>query len=168
MAAHVRARVAIEARRTPPTAPNCANRAELRDTPVWRTHRFDRYSASAKAIANHAELLRLTALVFGRRSTVASTINFMYGSRQALHQDTGVFHIYPPNFLIGAWIAYEDIQASSGPLIYYPKSHRAPMFPKFDNYPQTNLRTLPKDSVQEYYDYVSGVSRDYERHECLA
>ena len=30
----------------------------------------------------------------------------MTGSEQALHRDMAVFHIYPHNYLMGAWIAW--------------------------------------------------------------
>jgi ectoine hydroxylase-related dioxygenase (phytanoyl-CoA dioxygenase family) len=35
------------------------------------------------------------------------------------------------------------------------------LFPKFDNYPQTNLRTAP--DPREYSDYVAGRSELYQR-----
>ena len=70
----------------------------------------------------------------------------MTGSEQALHQDMAVFHIWPCNFLIGAWIACEDVAEGSGPLVLYPGSHRAPFFPGFTQYPQTNLRTAYRET----------------------
>ena len=35
---------------------------------------------------------------------------------------------YLMDFLAAAWIAMEDIDPNSGPLVYYPKSHRLPHF----------------------------------------
>ena len=74
----------------------------------------------------------------------------MTGSEQALHQDMAVFHIYPHDYLIGAWIACEDIVRESGPLVFYPGSHRTPLFPGFTDYPQTNLRTAGPDLARRY------------------
>jgi hypothetical protein len=76
----------------------------------------------------------------------SACIAFARGSAQALHQDAAVFHIQPKGFLFGCWIACEDIQADSGPLVYCPGSHRAPWFADFNNYPQTNLRNCRKPS----------------------
>ena len=58
---------------------------------------------------------------------------FSKGTEQGLHQDTCVFHVFPRNFMMGIWIACEDIKLESGPLEYYPGSHRAPFFPEFTN-----------------------------------
>jgi ectoine hydroxylase-related dioxygenase (phytanoyl-CoA dioxygenase family) len=30
--------------------------------------------------------------------------------------------------MVGVWVALEDIDSSNGPLIYYPGSHRLPIF----------------------------------------
>ena len=92
----------------------------------------------------------------------------MTGSEQALHQDMAVFHIYPHNYLMGAWIACEDIAPESGPLVFYPGSHRAPFFPGFTDYPQTNLRTADDPMTRAYQDYVDGIARRFERREFWA
>lgn len=138
-----------------------ARRLEIRDNSNWRIHGYHLFSEPARAIYENSELIRMTSLIFKQPSIPSYTINFTYGSRQALHQDTAVFHVFPPNYLIGAWLACEDALPDSGPLVYYPRSHRAALFPQFDNYPQTNLRTVR--NMQEYSDYVVERSKDYER-----
>jgi len=35
---------------------------------------------------------------------------------------------YPEGYLVGAWVAVEDIHPDSGPLVYYPGSHRLPYY----------------------------------------
>ena len=92
----------------------------------------------------------------------------MAGSEQALHQDMAVFHIHPRNYLIGAWIACEDITPESGPLVLHPGSHRAPLFPGFTDYPQTNLRTADGDTHRRYEEYVRGITARCERREFVA
>jgi len=92
----------------------------------------------------------------------------MTGSEQALHQDMAVFHIWPCNFLIGAWIACEDVAEGSGPLVLYPGSHRAPFFPGFTQYPQTNLRTADRETFRRYQDYVDDLATRFERREFRA
>ena len=143
-------------------------RFAIRDRSYWRIHGFHFHKESAKAILNNAELARLASLIMGRRADPVFTINFMYGSRQSLHQDSGVFHIAPPHYLAGAWLACEDISPDSGPLVYCPGSHREPLFPGFDNYPQTNLRTMPKERMQEYYDYINKLAEKYEKRLFIA
>ncbi|HWW77766.1 MAG TPA: phytanoyl-CoA dioxygenase family protein, partial [Pyrinomonadaceae bacterium] len=128
-----------------------AERAWSRDASRWRIHAFNKFSESARSIFENRELARLSALIFGRPARPGYTINFMYGSEQTLHQDTAVFNVMPPNYLVGAWIACEDVTEDAGPLVFYPGSHREPLFPKFDNYPQTNLRTASPREMDEYY-----------------
>jgi len=145
-----------------------AKRLKARDIPNWRINHFDAYSEGAKTIYHNAELIRLTSLIFDRPSEPDTTLNFMYGSSQDAHQDTAVFHIFPPNYIIGAWIACEDISPDCGPLMYYPGSHRERIYKKFNNYPQTNLRTVDAKTIQDYQDYVDNLCLKYERHVFIA
>ena len=87
------------------------------------------------------------SFLFDRPALPHFSLTFSKGSMQALHQDTCVFHTWPFNALIGVWIALEDITVESGPLVYYPGSHREPLFSEFDNYPQTQRRTAPPDQA---------------------
>jgi hypothetical protein len=124
-----------------------ADRHRLRDASDWRIHGFHYVNAAAKRIYWDRRLGACASRIFARRSRPIAAINFMSGSEQELHQDMAVFHIFPHNYLIGAWIACEDITPDSGPLVIYPGSHRAPFFPGFTDYPQTNLRTADAETA---------------------
>ena len=141
-------------------------RLEVRHRSNWRIHGFHRFSAAAAAVFNNTVVTRLASLILGTPAAPSYTINFTHGSEQGLHQDTAVFHVAPPNFLVGAWLACEDISPDAGPLIVYPGSHRTPMFSEFDDYPQTNLRTSP--SPGRYDDFMREISRRYEPKTFLA
>ena len=145
-----------------------ADRRRLRDTSDWRIHGFHYVNAAAKRLYWERGLALVASRIFGRRARPIAAINFMSGSEQELHQDMAVFHIFPQNYLIGAWIACEDIAPESGPLVIYPGSHRAPFFPGFTDYPQTNLRTADADTSRAYQAYVDDVARGFPRHEFLA
>jgi phytanoyl-CoA hydroxylase len=140
-------------------------RVRMRDGSNWRVPRFHDFSSAARAVATHDELLRLVILILGCYAPPTYTLNFVRGSEQPLHQDTAAFHVMPPNFLVGAWIACEDISPLAGPLAFYPKSHREPLFSKFDNYPQTNFRTARRGVMDDYKAHVIELSKSYER--CL-
>lgn len=146
---------------------DAATRDNLRDNSPWRVHGFSRFSKSAAAIYQSEKLLSLASLIFGRPAVRDATINFMYGSRQALHQDMAVFHVFPMNYLIGAWLACEDIHPDSGPLLLYAGSHKEPMYPAFDNYPQTNLKTCSAETKAAYESYLAEASERYERRTFL-
>ncbi len=143
-------------------------RLAARDNSHWRINHFDAYSLGARTIYHNPELIRLTSLIFACPSVPEATLSFMYGSAQDAHQDTAVFHVFPPNYLIGAWIACEDISPDSGPLMFYPGSHREPIFNQFDNYPQTNLRTTDSEGISAYREYVKELTSKYKRHLFLA
>jgi ectoine hydroxylase-related dioxygenase (phytanoyl-CoA dioxygenase family) len=140
-------------------------RRRLRDASDWRIHGFHYVDEAARRIYFNRKLRRIASRLLGRRARPIAAINFMSGSEQALHQDMAVFHIYPHNYLVGAWIACEDIAADSGPLVIYPGSHRAPLFSGFTDYPQTNLRTADTDGWRRYQEYVDGLSTHFERKE---
>jgi Phytanoyl-CoA dioxygenase (PhyH) len=145
-----------------------ARRARMREASDWRIHGFHYVNPAARRLFGSPRLSALVSRLFGRRARPFAAINFMKGSRQHLHQDMGVFHIYPWNYLIGAWIACEDIAADSGPLVVYPGSHRAAFFAGFTDYPQTNLRTADDAQAEAYEAYVEEVARRFPRHEFVA
>jgi hypothetical protein len=139
-------------------------RAAARDRSNWRIHGFPACSRNAKAILNNPELLRLASLILDKPANPEYSINFMYGSTQSEHQDTAAFCVYPPNYIVAAWIACEDISPDSGPLMFYPGSHREPLFRGFPNYPQTNLKTASAEVTREYDEYMADLARKYDRH----
>ncbi len=138
-------------------------RMQARIQSNWRTHSFQKYSAGANAIFNHPEMARLASSILYCRALPQGSINFEYGSKQDAHQDTAVFHVFPANHIVGAWIACEDISIDCGPLMFYPASHREPLFSKFNNYPQTNLRTASPEVARAYREHVNDLTRNYER-----
>lgn len=71
-------------------------------------------------------VLDLLQHLYGRRPIPFQSLNFAIGSQQPVHSDAVHFHSYPHGFMCGVWIALEDVQEHSGPLMYYPGSHRLP------------------------------------------
>jgi hypothetical protein len=134
----------------------------------WRILGLHRRNAGVRSIVRNPGLQRIASLVFQHDAVPSACIAFARGSAQALHQDAAVFHIQPKGFLFGCWIACEDIQADSGPLVYCPCSHRAPWFADFNNYPQTNLRTCDAATTARYNRWVAEESRRFERKRFLA
>lgn len=142
-------------------------REEIRTRANWRIHNFHEHSENARAVREHPGIARLAALTLGRSAPPGPVINFMFGSRQGLHQDMAVFCVHPGNHLVGVWIALEDIAPDSGPLVYYPGSHREPMYHGFDNYPQTSLKTCSPGMTAAYDRHLAGLAEKYERREFL-
>ena len=145
-----------------------ATREQLHSSEPWRIHGFHTHSAACKAIFEDSNLREICSLILGQPAQPRYTINFSYGSEQDLHQDTAVFHLYPRNYLIGAWLACEDITEDCGPLVFYPGSHQLPMFEEFTNYPQTNLRTCSAETTRRYDDWLESQAKRFERKKFIA
>ena len=143
-------------------------RRRLRDASDWRIHGFHYVDEAARRIYFNRKLRRIASRLLGRRARPIAAINFMSGSEQELHQDMAVFHIYPHDYLVGAWIACEDISPESGPLVLHAGSHRAGMFPGFPDYPQTNLRTADPALDAAYHAWADDVAGRHPEHEFLA
>jgi ectoine hydroxylase-related dioxygenase (phytanoyl-CoA dioxygenase family) len=76
------------------------------------------------ALQHHPRILAITDLLLGRRTLPFQTIMGHKGSSQRPHSDNIHMTTYPLGYLVANWIAFEDIQENSGPLEYYPRSHR--------------------------------------------
>lgn len=85
-----------------------------------------RTSAAAAEVADDPAILDILELILGRRARLFQTICFMQGSQQEAHSDAFHMMTEPPGFLVGVWVALEDITDDSGPVFYLPGSHRFP------------------------------------------
>jgi len=79
-----------------------------------------------RQVACHPEILAALQVLYGRRPFPFQTLNFPNGTAQHYHSDAVHFHALPHGFMCGVWVALEDISAESGPLVYFPGSHRLP------------------------------------------
>ncbi|WP_428332596.1 phytanoyl-CoA dioxygenase family protein [Novosphingobium sp.] len=86
-----------------------------------------RFDEDVAAIASNAKILEMLTTLWGRRAFPFQTLNFPVGTQQAPHSDAVHFSSLPERFMCGVWIAFEDIGAQAGPLLYYPGSHRWPL-----------------------------------------
>jgi hypothetical protein len=77
-----------------------------------------------RALQHHPKVLAITDLLLGRRTLPFQTIMGHKGSSQLPHSDTIHMTTYPLGYLVANWIAFEDVDPDSGPLEFYPRSHR--------------------------------------------
>ncbi|MGI4731979.1 MAG: phytanoyl-CoA dioxygenase family protein [Janthinobacterium lividum] len=98
-------------------APN----VNLRIQDAWR------FNPDVMAVAANPQILALLSKLYGRRAFPFQTLNFPVGTQQRAHTDSAHFSSLPERFMCGVWLAMEDITAESGPLIYYPGSHKWPV-----------------------------------------
>ena len=79
-----------------------------------------------RLLQHHPAVLEWTDLLFGRKTIPFQTIMGHAGSQQAAHSDAIHMTTYPLGYLAANWIAFEDVNPDSGPLEYYPGSHKLP------------------------------------------
>jgi phytanoyl-CoA hydroxylase len=142
-------------------------RRRIKEVSNWRIGEYHLYSQAARRIFDHPGIRRIASTIFARRGEPRYSLMFSKGTEQGLHQDTCVFHIFPRNFMMGVWIACEDITHESGPLEYYPGSNRTPLFAEFSNYPQTNRRTSDPEQSKRYDEHVVNLAKSFQKHELL-
>lgn len=85
------------------------------------------FDPDVHAIASNAGVIELLSKLYGRQAFPFQTLNFPVGTQQGAHTDIVHFSSMPEKFMCGVWLAMEDISAESGPLFYYPGSHRWPV-----------------------------------------
>jgi ectoine hydroxylase-related dioxygenase (phytanoyl-CoA dioxygenase family) len=103
------------------TAWKAGTESGLRVPDAWKVNE------SVRKIATNPAILDLLSELYGRRAFAFQTLNFAVGTQQHIHADLVHFCARPPHFMCGVWVALEDIRAESGPLIYYPGSHKWPV-----------------------------------------
>lgn len=116
-------------------------------------HRLgDGWKAGAliRELAVNAEIRARLADLFGRRAFPFQTLNFRHGSQQQPHADHIHFSSLPAHFMCGVWVALEDVDASAGPLVYYPGSHKLPLLDLSDAGTAGNRNIGPEDYGRHY------------------
>lgn len=84
------------------------------------------HSVAARDIILKQSIHRYIDLILGQKCVATQSLYFEYGSTQAIHRDPWFVVTKPPSHMLAIWIALEDIDQSSGPLVIIPKSHRLP------------------------------------------
>lgn len=79
-----------------------------------------------KRTGKNETLQKVLNLLLGKEALLFQSINFITGSQQRTHSDSVHMTTFPYGNLIAVWVALEDIKAESGPLHYYPGSHKLP------------------------------------------
>lgn len=93
--------------------------------PAWgRVGNVHHFVKEMHALLHHQKITHLTDLFLGKKAIPYQTIPSFTGSEQLAHSDAIHMTTFPLGFLTAAWIALEDIHPDSGPLQYYPGSHK--------------------------------------------
>jgi hypothetical protein len=82
--------------------------------------------AAMDEMLHEARMNRVISVLLGAKAKPFQTIIGHKSSQQLAHSDSIHMSTYPIGYLAANWIAYEDISPASGPLVYYPGSHKLP------------------------------------------
>ncbi len=96
--------------------------------PSYRIADLHSVSRGALALYLNRRVFDFVERVLGAPAVATQSLYFEYGSQQALHRDPVFVQTQPPSHLVAVWIALEDIDPRSGPLVYVPGSHRLPYY----------------------------------------
>ncbi|KUG06761.1 phytanoyl-CoA dioxygenase family protein [Solirubrum puertoriconensis] len=115
-------------------------------------------SEAIRRIVAKPELHAVLSFLLGKPVTQPfQSINFIQGSQQRAHSDTIHMTTYPLGYMVAAWIALENIDASNGPVFYYPGSHRLPYVLNND-YPHDNTHfTIGESAYKAYENAIDAV-----------
>lgn len=100
---------------------------EVRQSPYKLNDLYLDYD-DVRQVVLDKELARLVGQLLGGKALVFNTLNFEYGSGQDDHVDTFYMPPKQANCMLATWTALEKISPDSGPLRYYPGSHKIPPY----------------------------------------
>jgi len=150
--------------------------ANLQQTGKLKTNEWgkimfaNRKSDFIKSVAHDDLLKKILSFLLDKEVVPFQTINFFKGSGQRAHSDSIHMTTYPLGYLIAAWIALEDITEESGPLFYYPGSHKLPYLLNSDFNEGENFLMLGKKDYKDYEDVLEELveKNGYEKKVFLA
>jgi hypothetical protein len=91
-----------------------------------------KFIPAVRELATDPNVIAALSALYGRRPVPFQTLNFERGTEQETHSDLVHFNSFPPRYMAGVWVALEDVRPESGPLHYYPGSHRLPVYEPHD------------------------------------
>jgi len=115
---------------------------------------FEHWKVS-KPIADltvHPKILETLSFLYDKEPFPFSTINFIKGSNQPLHSDVIHFHTVPALWMVGVWIALEDVDETNGSLKIVPGSHKWPLY-EYHNLNLPHPDTIENGEAVNYAKY---------------
>jgi ectoine hydroxylase-related dioxygenase (phytanoyl-CoA dioxygenase family) len=106
-------------------------------------------SGEVRDLALDCELTAILADLLGDPAVLCNSLNFEKGSSQPKHIDSLYMTPRTPHRLVAAWIALEDVHPDAGPLVYYPGSHKIPLYTFNDG-----SHHASREEAIDWFDYI--------------
>ncbi|KAJ1410373.1 hypothetical protein B484DRAFT_402953 [Ochromonadaceae sp. CCMP2298] len=84
------------------------------------------------------------------------SLNYPRSSQSYTHSDYVHFGTYPAKAMTAVWVALEDIHPDSGPLFYYPGSHKMPYY----NMQDLGLKKNSDGDYPKYQDLIQAMAEN--------
>ena len=121
---------------------------------------FHLHSDNARSIGLNPQIMNILDFLFGMKACIYTSLYFEYGTQQPIHRDSPFFETFPRNYFLGVWVALENIDPDSGPLMYVPGGHRFECDPHeiyqrvLSQNPNASTNQLVGMSLETYYGQV--------------
>jgi ectoine hydroxylase-related dioxygenase (phytanoyl-CoA dioxygenase family) len=135
-------------------------RGKLRPTHDNKLLFANRRSGAIRQVTYDRRLVSVLSFLLDKGVRPFQTINFIRGSGQRAHSDSIHMTTYPLGYLIAVWIALEDTSPDSGPLFYYPGSHRLPYLLNEDFNEGSTSLLLGRKEYGDYEDRIEQSIRE--------
>lgn len=141
---------------------------ELKNYDKLKFNNIHYISPAARKLSLSKTVVHFLRHIFQDQPCAMQTLCFNKGSQQPVHADFAfVYNQIDISFMAASWIPLEDINENSGPLAYYPGTHKVANFGFYDFGGGEIILTDGKNlmSAQEFSDWLKqGIdSGNYER-----
>jgi phytanoyl-CoA hydroxylase len=123
--------------------------AEQRETRRFKFNDLHLLSEEARDLALEPELASVLEGMLEDPPVLCGSAHFQKGCSRTIHIDSHYMAPRTPRSLIAAWIAFEDVHPDSGPVVYYPGSHRIPLY-RFND----GTHNAAPDEEADWFDYI--------------
>jgi len=116
------------------TGPHAWRTYKMNDVPdgsraqVYKLNNLFVRRPEVRSVALSPRMRAILHQILEAEPLICNSLNFERGSQQPYHIDT--WYMPPPvdNRMVAAWFALDDVDATNGPLSYYPGSHLIPPY----------------------------------------
>ena len=118
-------------------------------------------NADVRAAIFSPKIVDTICALTGHPMLAFQSLGFVKGSGLRIHNDANFVSVTQPESVVGCWLALEDINPGCGELIYYPGSHRFPLY-EFSN--GSIHKDKKKDGIYGHEPYVNWLREQIEMH----
>jgi hypothetical protein len=119
------------------------------ETRHFKFHDLHLLGEEIRDLALDAGLAAILGDLLGDAAVLCSSLSFEKGSSQPKHIDSLYMTPRTPHSLVTAWVALEDVHPDAGPLVYYPGSHKIPLYTFNDG-----SHHATRDEIVDWFDYI--------------